>query len=319
MKREKATRLGLIGLILLLYLGPSILESYYVHLASMVFIYVMVASSLRTVYISGQFSLGHAAYMAIGAYTSAVLAKSLHWAPWCTIPIGGIAAAGVAIGIGFPFSRLRAVYFSMASLFFGITVTSSAGLAPKLTGGFTGLHGIPRLFGFTRTPYYYLFLTVSLLVLLVLYRIEHSRIGMTFKGVAQSHLAASSRGINEAGVRITALAIGGFFAGIAGACYAHYAGFIAPPQFGVMTSILLVVYLIAGGKGGFAGPIVGTVILYLTPYAMGGFQGYAPFFQAAVLIAVIFLIPEGMISLPGQIRSWLSARGGRKGVSFDAP
>ena len=318
MKERQAKRFSIVGLIVLLFLGPSILESYYLHLAIMVFIYVMVASSLRTVYISGQFSLGHAAYMAIGAYTSAVLAKSLHLTPWCTIPLGGLAATAVAVGIGFPFARLRAVYFSMASLFFGITVTSSAGLAPKLTGGFTGLHGIPRLFGFTRTPYYYLFLTLSLVVLLALYRIEHSRIGMTFKGVAQSHLAASSRGINEAGVRITALAIGGFFAGIAGACYAHYAGFIAPAQFGVMTSILLVVYLIAGGKGGFAGPIVGTVILYLTPYAMGGFQGYAPFFQAAVLIAVIFLIPEGMISLPGQIMSWLK-RGARERGSLDAP
>ncbi len=318
MEKKYGKNFSIVGLIVLLFLGPLILESYYLHLAIMVFIYVMVASSLRTLYISGQLSLGHAAFMAIGAYTSAILARSLHWTPWCTIPMGGLASAAVAIGIGFPFSRLRAIYFSMASLFFGIMVESSAGLAPSLTGGFTGLHGIPRLFSFTRQPYYYFFLVLTLLVLLVLYRIEHSRIGMTFKGVSQSYLAASSRGINEGGIRILASAIGSFFAGIAGASYAHYAGFIAPPQFGVMTSILLVVYLIAGGKGHFAGPIIGTVILYLTPYVMGGFQGYAPFFQAGVLIAVIFLMPEGMISLPGQIASWLRViRKGRR-VSFDA-
>jgi hypothetical protein len=73
--------------------------------------------------------------------------------------------------------------------------------------------------------------------------------------------------------------------------------------FGVMPSILLVVYLLAGGKANFAGPIIGTAILYLIPYVMGGFQGYAPFFQAGALIAVVFFIPEGMISLPAQIRS----------------
>jgi len=319
MKNKRFKAFSVIGLVVLLLLGPLFLESYYLHLAIMVFIYVIVASSLRTVYISGQLSLGHAAFMAIGAYTSAVLAKTLHWSPWYTVPLGALASTAVAIGIGFPFSRLRAIYFSMASLFFGIMVTSSAGLAPGLTGGFNGLHAIPRLFGFVRMPYYYLFLVSTLLILLILYRVEHSRIGMTFKSVAQSHLAASSRGINEGGMRICASAIGAFFAGIAGGCYAHYVGFIAPAQFGVMTSILLIVYLITGGKGSFTGPIVGTVILYLTPYIMGGFQGYAPFFQAGVLIAVIFLLPEGMISLPGQLMSWLRKPGEGRRAAIDAP
>ncbi len=318
MKKNHVKTFAVLGLIVLLFLAPLIMESYYLHLAIMVFLYVMVASSLRTVYISGQLSLGHAAFMAIGAYTSAVLAKTLHLSPWYTVPIGGMASAAIALGIGFPFSRLRAVYFSMASLFFGIMVTSSAGLAPHLTGGFNGLHAIPRLFGYRRQPYYYLFLVLTVLVLLILYRIEHSRIGMTFKGVAQSYLAASSRGINERGMRIMASTIGAFFAGIAGACYAHYAGFIAPALFGVMTSILLIVYLIAGGKGSFAGPIVGTVILYLIPYIMGAFQGYAPFFQAGVLIVVIFLMPQGMISLPGQIAAYVrTLREGRR-TALDA-
>jgi branched-chain amino acid transport system permease protein len=304
MKKANSKTFGVIALIVVLLFGPVFLESYYLHLAVLVFIYVMLTSSLRTIYISGQMSLGHAAFMGIGAYTSAILARTVHLSPWLAIPLGGVGAAVIAAGIGFPFSRVRAIYFSMASLFFGIMVTTSVGLAPGLTGSYTGLYGIPRLFGFSKVPYYYFFLLLMLLVLVILYRIEHSRIGMTFKSVSQSHLAASSRGINEAGMRILALTIGGFFAGLSGAGYAHYAGFIAPATFGVMPSIFLVVYLLAGGKESFAGPIIGAAILYLIPYVMGAFQGYAPFFQAAVLIIVIFLIPEGMISLPAQVRSW---------------
>jgi branched-chain amino acid transport system permease protein len=302
-QEERRRVLGIIAVLVLLSLGPVIVSTYYIHLAVLVFIYIMATSSLRIVYISGQISLGHAAFMTIGAYTSAMLAKHLGWSPWCAMPAGAIAAMVGGILIGFPFSRLRVIYFSMASLFFGMMVMSMVGLAPNLTGSWTGLARIPRLFGASKVPYYYTYFLLTLITLLVLYRIEHSRLGMTLKSVSQSHLAASSRGINEAGIRILALSIGAFFAGLSGGAYAHYETLISPATFGVMPSILLLVYLLAGGKGSFAGPIVGTAILYLVPYIMGEFKGYAPYFQAAVIVAVIFLIPEGMVSLFGQTAS----------------
>jgi branched-chain amino acid transport system permease protein len=318
MKRNRVSGFGIVGVIVLLSLAPLFLESYYLHLAILVFIYVMMTSSLRTIYISGQMSLGHAASMAIGAYTSAMLAKHLGWPMWFTMPLGGLAAMIVGVLVGLPFSRLRAIYFSMASLFFGMMVTTLVALAPEWTGHYAGLPAIPRLFGFSKVPYYYFFLALVLLTLLILYRLEHSRLGMTVKSVAQSYLAASSRGINERGIRILSLGIGGFFAGIAGAGYAHYAGFIAPESFGVMPSIFLLVYLLAGGKGSFAGPIVGTAVLYLIPYAMAGFEGYAPFFQAAALFAVLYLIPDGIVGLPRQIMSWVRRLRDRKKAEYAA-
>ena len=317
MTQERSRILSLLAFIVLLFLAPLFLETYYMHLVVLVFIYVIVTSSLRTIYLSGQLSLGHAAFMGIGAYTSAILAKHVGWSPWVTLPIGGLGAMTVGILIGFPFARLRAIYFSMGSLFFGIMITSLVGLAPKLTGHYTGLSRIPRLFGYSKVPYYYFFLVLTLLILLILYRIEQSRIGMTFKAVSQSYLAASSRGINEAGVRILALGVGGFFAGIAGAGYAHYSTFIAPTHFGFMPSIFLVVYLLAGGTQSFAGPIVGTSVFYLIPYVMGALEGYAPFVLAGALAVVIFFIPQGMVSLPGQFRSWIGKLRER-GVSGDA-
>lgn len=268
--KTKPTRYGLCaGLLALFFALPLLVSGYHIHLANLVMIYILLTASLRTIYISGQLSLGHAAFMGIGAYVSAVLAKHLGWSPWLTIPIGGLSAMTAGILIGFPFARLRAIYFSMASLFFGIMITALTGVIPHLTGYLGGMPGIPRLFGFSKIPYYYFFLALVLLSLLVLYRIEHSRVGMTLRCVAQSYLAASSRGIDEAGARIQALGIGCFFAGLAGACYAHYNTFIAPSNFSMLPSIFLVVYLLVGGTRSFTGPILGAFILYLIPYVMG--------------------------------------------------
>ncbi|MBI5586678.1 MAG: branched-chain amino acid ABC transporter permease [Deltaproteobacteria bacterium] len=306
------------GLLFLLFLAPLFLGLYRLHLAILVLVYILLTSSLRTIYISGQLSLGHAAFMGLGAYTSAILAKHLGWTPWLTIPIGGLSAMMAGLLIGFPFSRLRAIYFSMASLFFGIMITALTGVFPTWTGYLGGLPGIPRLLGYSKVPYYYFFLVLTLLSLLILYRIEHSRIGLTFKSVAQSYLAASSRGINEAGVRIRALALGCFFAGLAGAGYAHYNTFIAPSNFSMLPSIFLVVYLLVGGTGSFAGPIVGAFVLYLIPYVLGGLKGYAPFVLAGVLAVIIFLIPRGLVSLPRQIKSRMSKSGPSKGITHAA-
>jgi len=293
------------GLIILLGLAPLFMGSYNLHLAILVFIYIILTSSLRTIYISGQLSLGHAAFAGIGAYTSAILAMRLDWTPWGTILIGGLAAMVAGILIGLPFSRLRAMYFSMASLFLGIMITSLIAVFPEFTQSYTGLMGIPRLFSFPKEPYYYFFLVLALVTLLVLYRIEHSRVGMTFKAMAQSHLAAASIGISETRARILALGIGGFFAGIAGAGYAHYSTLIAPTDFALMPSIYLLIYLIVGGTGSFSGPIVGAIVLVLIPYLMGTFKGFAPYFLAGALIIVIFLIPQGLISLPIRTKLWI--------------
>ena len=115
-------KIVILGVVVLLFLGPFILETYYIHHAVLTLMYIILTSSLRTIYISGQMSLGHAAFMAIGAYTSAMLAKHLGWTPWCTIPIGGVAAMVAGILIGFPFSRLRAIYFSMAVSYTHLTL-----------------------------------------------------------------------------------------------------------------------------------------------------------------------------------------------------
>jgi branched-chain amino acid transport system permease protein len=200
------------GLLIILLLCPIFIESpYLIHVFNLTFIYVIVAVSFRTIMTSGQLPFSHAAFMGIGAYTSAMAAKLLGWTPWITIPMGAIAAMGVGVFMGYPFARLRAVYYAMISLFFGMLIISSIKAFEEWTGGAAGLTGIPTLLGFSKVPYYYFFLGLTSVCLLVLHRLEFSRTGITWKAIAQSHTVAGSVGINEARYRILASAIGCLF------------------------------------------------------------------------------------------------------------
>lgn len=328
-RSKLAKPVGLATLIILLFLLPVFLKQpYYIHTFIIAMLYIIVVSSLRTVALSGQVSVGHAAFMGIGAYFSAVVSKELGLSPWLTIPLGGLAAMAIAILIGYPFTRVRAIYFSMVSLFGGMAIVSLI-KAQKLTGGFSGLTGIPPLdpinipglinitFWGQKVPYYYFTLLLTLVCLLVLYRIEHCRIGMTWKAIAQSHLVASSVGINETGFRVLAFAVGCFFAGIAGAAYAHYNLVLAPDTFGFLASIFLVMYMLVGGRDSFAGPIIGAAILVMVPQLFRFLKEFAPFIVGAIMIIVVFLMPQGIAGLLGQIKAKKEQRRQRE-VTGDA-
>jgi len=302
-------------LIILLFLLPLfVTRPYYLHIFIVTLLYIIVVSSLRTIALSGQVSVAHAAFMGIGGYFSGVVSKELGLTPWLTIPLGGFAAMIVAVLIGYPFTRVRAIYFSMVSLFGGIAIVNLIRVAQKWTGA-AGLAGIPPLspinipglinitFLGQKLPYYYFTLLLALVSLLVLYRIEHCRIGMTWRAIAQSYLEASSVGINEAGFRVLALAIGCFFAGIAGASYAHYNLVLTPNTFSFLPSIFLVMYMLVGGRDRFGGPIIGTGILVMVPELFRGLKEFAPLILGAIMVIVVFLMPQGIAGLFDQIRA----------------
>lgn len=315
--KSKLTKpVGLASLVILLFLLPVFIKQpYYIHIFIITLLYIIVVSSLRTVALSGQLSVAHAAFMGIGAYFSGVVSKELGLTPWLTIPLGGLAAMVIAVIIGYPFTRVRAIYFSMVSLFGGMVIVSLISVAQKWTGATAGLTGIPPLspinipglinitFLGQKVPYYYFTLLLTTVCLLVLYRIEHSRIGMTWKAIAQSHLVASSVGINEAGFRVLALAVGCFFAGIAGASYAHYNLVLSPGTFGFLPSIFLVMYMLVGGRDKFAGPIIGTAILMIVPEFFRGLKEFAPLILGAIMVIVVFLMPQGIAGLFDQIKA----------------
>jgi branched-chain amino acid transport system permease protein len=295
--------LGIVILFILPQLGLSI---YFMHILIGVFIWIIVASSLRVLDLSGQGSIGHAAFMAIGAYASGILAKYLGLTPWLTMPIGVLITIIVAFLVGVPFTRVRGIYFTMVSLFFGIGVLAINQVFSKYTGGYSGIGSIPLLFGYDKTPYYYFSLALMVICLAIMYRLEHSRIGLTWKAVAQSYTVASSIGINEAWQRILCLGVSCTFAAIAGVAYAHYYALLTQETFSFNTSINVFIYMTVGGSGLFAGPILGTAVLLIIPELFRSLREYVPFIFAGILLVVLFLMPQGLAGLPGQLISWFT-------------
>jgi branched-chain amino acid transport system permease protein len=307
------------GLLILLFLLPLFVDSvYYLHTFIITMIYILAACSLRTILLSGQISIAHAAFMGLGAYASSIFAKELDWTPWLTIPLGGVSAMIVGVLAGYPLTRVRAIYFSMVSLFVGLAIVALMGVFEKYTGGDIGLIGIPPLtsiaipglplidFLSSKVPYYYFSLLLTVLSLLILCSLENSRIGMSWKAIAQSYLVASSVGINEAGFRVLALAVGCFFAGIAGATYAHYNTVLTRSSFGFLSSVNLLIYVLVGGGGSFAGPIIGTAVLVIVPEIFRWLKTFNPFVFGGIMIFVVFFMPQGIAGLFEQVKTRVS-------------
>ena len=155
---KKQAVIYLIVIFILAIIPVFIKSPYTYHIFILTFVYITATCSLRTLAISGQVSMGHAAFMSIGAYTSALLARYGGVSPWLAIPLGALATMLVAVLVGFPFSRVRTIYFSMVSLFFGIGVLSVNSIFGKYTGHINGMIGIPPLFIGSRLSYYFFFL-----------------------------------------------------------------------------------------------------------------------------------------------------------------
>jgi len=305
------------GLVVIMCLLPLFVSSpYMLHIFILTFIYIVVAVSFRTIAISGQFPLAHAAFMGIGAYLAGMASKYLGWSPWLTIPLAALASAGIGMLIGYPFARLRALYYALGSLFFGITIVNIIIAAKKWTGGWPGLTGIqPLISNASKIHYYYFFLGLTVLCILALYRFEFSRIGTSLKAIAQSYVVASSVGINEAWNRVFVLGVGCFFAGLAGATYGHYNLLLSWTSFNFMATLWIVMYVLIGGTRSFAGPIIGTALLIIVPELFRELKEFVPFISAAMLLIVVFVMPQGLVGLPQLVRSWFKERSERKAVA----
>ena len=280
---------------------------YYVHILSLVFVNVILAASLRPSLLCGQLNIGHSAFMSIGAYTSAILAKKFGLPFEVTLLCGAGLAALVGLAMGAPSLRLRGVYFAMVTVAFVEVIRLIAQLWVPLTRGMSGLSAIPKptLLGVlleSKTEQYYLALGLMAVVLLVLYKLENSRLGLIWKSIGMADNLATSLGVHVARYKIIAFMLGCFFAGVAGVFYAHFIRFLFPPEFSFLMATNILVYNYVGGKGGFAGPIVGAFFLSLLSEPFRGNPYETLFFSSAMLLTILFL-PGGLITLPGKLAS----------------
>jgi branched-chain amino acid transport system permease protein len=314
MPRSAPTAAALIIVVALLSLLPFVGGDYYVYLFALVFINVILAASLRPSLSCGQLNIGHSAFMCIGAYTSALLAKDLGVPFELSLLGGAVLAAAVGLGIGYPSLRLRGVYFAMVTVAFVEAVRLIASIWVPLTRGNAGLSGVPKpsILGMTlatKTGQYYLGLVLMLVVLVILGKLERSRLGLVWKSIGLADNLAQSLGVNIANYKLLAFTLGCFFAGVAGAFYAHFIRFLFPPEFGFLLATNILIYNFVGGRGHFAGPIVGAVFLSLLSEPFRG-SAYETIFYSIVMLLTILFLPGGLITLPGKLaglRWWKSA------------
>lgn len=307
-------------LLLLLTLIPLAgQDPYLLHILILVGINIMLASSLRLIALAGQISLAHGGMMGVGAYTSVLLVMKLGFSYWLALPLAGVASALLALLVGYPFVKLKGIYFSMVTIFLAEMIILTTEQWRGLTGGTSGIINIPRpgplvipgllhLDFSSKLSFYFLLLLLIFLSLLILYALEHSRIGLTWQTIQQSHFLAESVGIHTIRYQVLAFAIGGFFAGIVGSFYGHYMSIISPRSFGFFFAINVLVYMVVGGTGRFSGPIFGASLLTSLPEVFRPLKEYQPFIFAGVMMFVIFFLPEGLVGLPRRIAELFGER-----------
>ena len=302
---KKGLPYGILLLIFLL-LPLALNTSYWIGVLIMVLYKVVGSVSLRTISLSGTLTFAHGAFIALGAYCGGILAKSLALPPVVTILAGGLFAMVVSVITGLPFVRLKGVYYSMASMFMGVTVAYII-KAMKITGGYHGLTRIPKLLQ-NDIACYYVFLAITVVLLIVLYRFEFSRIGTTLRALSQSQDVASSIGINATFYRLLAVGMGSFCAGIVGAAYGLYSTVLSPTNYDMTFSLWLLMYMLIGGEDYFIGPIIGAIIFVLIPELGRDLSAYAPFLTGACTLLVAYLLPGGLAGIPALIRKTRAKR-----------
>lgn len=288
-------------LLLIFLLLPIVLHtSYWIGVLIMVLYKVVGSVSLRTISLSGTLTFAHGTFIALGAYCAGILAKNLGLPPVVTIIAGGLFAALVSVITGLPFVRLKGMYYSMASMFLGVTLVYVI-KALKVTGGYHGLTRIPKLLQ-SDIACYYVFLVIAVVLILLLYRFEFSRIGTTLRALAQSQDVASSIGVNATFYRLLAVGMGSFCAGVAGAAYGLYSTVLSPTNYDMTFSLWLLMYMLIGGEDYFIGPIIGAIIFVLIPELGRGLSAYAPFLTGICTLIVAYLLPGGLAGIPDLIR-----------------
>lgn len=325
MKLRTTTKNGLINYAIVIVLfaaaqimtGAGLMTNQFAGLLIPICYYVILAVSLNlTVGILGELSLGHAGFMCVGAYSSALFTVMMREAipngllRLCiAMVIGGIVAAIFGVLIGIPVLRLRGDYLAIVTLAFGeiiknlcnvfylgmdkdgihFSMKSIAAMkmdpatAKTLVNGAMGISPVPRDSTFT------IAFVMVLITLFVVMNIIDSRTGRAIMSICDNRIAAETIGIGITKYKLIAFTVSAFFAGIAGTLYAHNVSFLNTKMFGYNTSIMILVYVVLGGLGSVRGSIIATVLLYVLPELLRGFRDYRMLFYAIILIAAMLI------------------------------
>lgn len=281
---------------------PWVAPRYFVFLASLIVVNAIVAIGLNL--LSGytnQLSFGHAGFLAVGAYTAAIVTTR-----WPGVPVvGALVAAAlvtalVGLALGIPCLRLEGLYLAMATLAFGFVVVEAILNLDWLTRGNDGLRvPLPRLGPWALTgdtARYYLVTVVGAVMVWAALNLTRTRTGRALLAIRESEIAAQASGVHLARYKTLAFVVSALYTGVAGGLFAFVVGFLSPDAFDVFLSVDFVAMIIVGGLGSVPGSVAGAAALTVLNDSLAGFQNYRPLIFGAILIASMLFMPGGIAS-----------------------
>jgi len=246
---------------------------------------------------TGQMNFGHALFFGVSSYTAALLNLHLHIPPWGTIPLGALAAVLAGLIIGIPCLRLRGTYLALTTLAFPIILMGIVFALPDLTGGELGISGLERL-AKSRVVAFYIAVILMIVLVTIMWKITDSKTGIILHAIREDEVAVRASGINTTRYKLLAFCLSGFFAGVAGALYAHYMRITGPSTLEVSLSFQVVIWSVFGGVVTIWGPVGAVFILF-------PLLEFFRFWPEVRLLMFAFVVLIILLYMPGGLLPWI--------------
>jgi branched-chain amino acid transport system permease protein len=293
------------AVLVLMLIVPFLTQGYFIRFLTLTWIFSISVLGLRFLHLVGEINFGHIGFVAIGAYSSALLSLSAGMSfpisVFCALLICGV----LGLVFGFVSMKLTGPYFFMITFALNQVIILLAIRLRSFTGGFGGIMNIPPpadAFLYSNLPYYYLATGCLVSVFLVTESLDRSYIGTVLKSIAQAPQLSEAVGIHTLKTKASCLAIACCIGGLSGSLFAHYVRFINPDCFSFHYMMDTLTYMIVGGTSSGLGSILGTLVVRSIMEAVGGFQQYEIIFSSVLLLIVMLFLREGIVSLPQKMR-----------------
>lgn len=290
-------------------INGQILNSFYLNTLFLIGINIILAVSLHLIIgITGQFSIGHAWFLAVGAYASAIMTMKFQLPFSAALLIGGVAAAVAGLIIGIPTLRLKGDYLAIATLGFG-EILRIALLNIDYVGGASGM----QVSHFTTWPWVF---ACTLIAIVVIANFTNSRHGRACISVRENEIAADAMGINTTFYKVVAFVIGAFFAGVAGGLYSHNFYIIQPTNFGFLKSFDILIFVVLGGLGSMSGAVISAILLTIISTFLQDYPETRMVIYSLVLILMMLFRPQGLMGTK-ELATFFKKRAAEGGMNHD--
>ena len=307
MNRTLTLAAWLVGFACLAMLPQVLTVKYYLHLSILALIWVIMAQGQNLIQgYTGYVSIVGAGFMGIGAYSSTLLGQHFQWPIWATMAVAPLVTALFALATGYPSLRVKGHYFAIVTLAFNLIIVIVLVNFKELTNGEAGISGIPKPWGGSREAFYYLALLLAAALTLLAALIARSRVGEILLAIRQNEDLVGAIGIAAWKYKLFAFVASAMYAGLAGALYAHFQGFINPEIFGVAQSLDAILAVILGGSGTIAGPVIGAFLVVFLPELLRFADSFRLILYGLILVLATIFMPLGIVgtgkALIGKLR-----------------